>query len=120
MDIKESMEKTSKDVGAKRCRDGVSGRQSTDLCQKRTPALACRMGRLCFQTGALRCGKTDTRPDAESMQLFVTVSGLTPGVSYKLYRYSSVESVPNNNINANASKAARAGPFELNQGPRGS
>ncbi len=48
-----------------------------------------------------------TRPAAKPVTLSVTVSGLKLGVTYNLYRYSSMAAVPTSNINANAAKAAR-------------
>jgi hypothetical protein len=45
------------------------------------------------------------RPAAEPMVLTITVSGLTPGVTYNLYRYNALTSVPNSAFNANAANA---------------
>jgi hypothetical protein len=47
------------------------------------------------------------RPAPMGLVLAVTVSGLEPGVAYKLYRYDSVDKVPKGEFNKNASKAAQ-------------
>lgn len=45
------------------------------------------------------------RPAAIPLTLTVEVSGLRPGVNYKLYRYNHMEAVPNSAFNANAAQA---------------
>jgi hypothetical protein len=45
------------------------------------------------------------RPPAEPLVLTVTVSGLTQGNKYNLYRYKTLESIPNRAFNKFASKA---------------
>ena len=57
-----------------------------------------------------------TRPAAKPVTLTVTVSGLTPGVTYNLYRYSSMAAVPDSNINANAAKAAQKWAITITSG----
>jgi hypothetical protein len=46
-------------------------------------------------------------PKPERLQLAVTVSGLRPGVTYKLYRFDAFTSVPNSGINAHGGAAAQ-------------
>lgn len=58
----------------------------------------------------------NTRPAAKSITLTVTVSGLKPGVPYKLYRYNSMASVPDGSFNANASKASAVWPMKIASG----
>ena len=48
-----------------------------------------------------------TRPAPTPITLTITVSSLKPGTTYNLYRYSSMSTVPDSNINANAAKAAQ-------------
>ena len=57
-----------------------------------------------------------TRPAAKPVTLTVTVSGLKPGVTYNLYRYSSTAAVPDSNINANAVKAAQKWAITIKSG----
>jgi hypothetical protein len=45
------------------------------------------------------------RPAAEPLVLTVTVSGLTRGAKYNLYRYNTLESIPNRGFKKYASKA---------------
>ncbi len=45
------------------------------------------------------------RPAAEPLVLTVTVSGLTKGAKYNLYRYKTLESIPNRSFNKYAPKA---------------
>lgn len=47
------------------------------------------------------------RPPARPVKLTVTVSNLTPGTTYNLYRYSTMAAVPDGGFNANASKATQ-------------
>ena len=58
------------------------------------------------ETPAIANG-SNTRPAAKPVTLTITVSGLTPGQTYNLYRYSSMASVPDSNFNANAAKASQ-------------
>jgi hypothetical protein len=46
------------------------------------------------------------RPAAEPLVLTVTASGLTQGDKYNLYRYKTLESIPNRSFNKYASKAS--------------
>ena len=57
-----------------------------------------------------------TRPAAKPVTLTVTVSGLKPGVTYNLYRYSSMAAVPDSNINANSVKAAQKWAITITSG----
>jgi hypothetical protein len=59
---------------------------------------------------------TTTRPAAKPVTLTVTVSGLKPGVTYNLYRYTSIAAVPDSNINANAAKAAQKWAITVTSG----
>jgi hypothetical protein len=45
------------------------------------------------------------RPPPEPLGLTITISGLTQGAKYDLYRYRTLESIPNGAFNKNASKA---------------
>ena len=54
---------------------------------------------------------SDTRPPADSLTLTVTVSGLQPGQNYVLYRYDSLEAIPDAAFNANASQASEHWSF---------
>ncbi|HEV3091969.1 MAG TPA: hypothetical protein VGX91_11085 [Candidatus Cybelea sp.] len=47
------------------------------------------------------------RPAPEPLQLTVTVSGLTRGVAYNLYRYDSLAAIPDRAFNAAASRASQ-------------
>lgn len=59
---------------------------------------------------------SNTRPAATPVTLTITVSGLKPGTKYNLYRYSSMSTVPDSNINANAAKAAQKWTFTASAG----
>jgi len=59
---------------------------------------------------------TATRPDPESLQVFITISGMAPGVPYKLYRYNSFASVPKNHVNGNAALAAKNWTIQIVSG----
>lgn len=48
---------------------------------------------------------SNTRPASMPLTLTVSVSGLTPGTAYNLYRYNAMASVPNSAFNANAASA---------------
>jgi len=57
-----------------------------------------------------------TRPAASPVTLTITVSQLTPGTAYTLYKYTSFTSVPAGNFNANAANAASATPITISSG----
>lgn len=59
---------------------------------------------------------SNTRPAPEPLVLTVTVSGLTPGVSYNLYRYDAMTAVPNAAFNANAAAASEHWSFQIQSG----
>lgn len=59
-----------------------------------------------YESPAIAEGST-VRPAAKPVTLTVTVSGLQPGTTYNLYRYSSMAAVPDGSFNANAVKAAQ-------------
>jgi hypothetical protein len=56
------------------------------------------------------------RPPAVPLQLTVTVSGLQPGVDYRLYRYDRFAAVPDRGFNAAAGGAARTWDLRLSTG----
>lgn len=49
---------------------------------------------------------SNRRPRSEALVLTVTVSGLEPGVDYRLYRYDRLAAIPVSGFNANAAQAA--------------
>jgi len=49
---------------------------------------------------------SNARPASMPLELQITVSGLTPGVSYRLYRYDGLDAVPDSRFNAHATSAA--------------
>jgi hypothetical protein len=51
---------------------------------------------------------TSVRPRPMRLTLTITVSNLTPGVAYRLYRYDSLDRIPDARFNANASKASQS------------
>lgn len=59
---------------------------------------------------------SNTRPAPMPLTLTITVSNLKPNVNYNLYRYNSVESVPNSGFNKNASKASQKWPVIISSG----
>jgi hypothetical protein len=56
------------------------------------------------------------RPPARPLTLTVTVSGLTPGVAYKLYRYDSLSVTPNDHFNAHAGSATKTWTIDIASG----
>ncbi|WP_379066959.1 C39 family peptidase [Mesorhizobium sp. UC22_110] len=56
------------------------------------------------------------RPASQDLTLTVTVSGLTPGVSYNLYRYDDFRSVPDAGFNAAAEKAEKKWAINIKSG----
>ena len=59
-----------------------------------------------LESPAIRDG-SNIRPAASPLTLTITVSGLTPGVLYNLYRYDNVAKIPTASFNANTAKAAQ-------------
>jgi hypothetical protein len=59
---------------------------------------------------------SNARPAPNPVTLTVTVSGLTPGVAYTLYRYTSFDAVPNDHFNANAGNAYESWPITIGSG----
>lgn len=59
-----------------------------------------------YESPGIAEGST-VRPTAKPVTLTITVSGLQPGTTYNLYRYSSMAAVPDGSFNANAVKAAQ-------------
>jgi hypothetical protein len=67
------------------------------------------------ESPSMKDGST-TRPASKPLTLTITVSNLKPNVSYNLYRYSSVTSVPNSGFNKNASRAFQTLPVKISSG----
>ena len=65
--------------------------------------------------GEIDDGK-DERPEAKPVRLEITVSGLTPGIYYKLYKYDNLASVPVSNFNAQRRKATKAFDIMISSG----
>jgi hypothetical protein len=92
---------------------GIAITGITDLSRETVPV------RLATNVNAETPGivnNSTTRPAAKPVTLTITVSGLTPGVTYNLYRYSSMAAVPTSNINANAAKAAQKRVITITSG----
>lgn len=68
-----------------------------------------------FESPAIRDGRNN-RPAASQITLTITVSGLTPGVPYNLYRYRTVSNIPTASFNANAAKAAQKWVIQISSG----
>jgi hypothetical protein len=56
------------------------------------------------------------RPPARPLTLTVTVSGLTPGVAYRLYRYGDLSVTPNDHFNAHATAANKTWTIDIATG----
>ena len=56
------------------------------------------------------------RGDAAGADSIADVSGLKPGIAYKLYRYDAMASVPNSKFNANAAKAHASWDVQISSG----
>jgi hypothetical protein len=56
------------------------------------------------------------RPPPMPLALTVTVSGLTPGVAYRLYRYSRLTRTPNDRFNAHAGDATKTWNVDIASG----
>jgi hypothetical protein len=59
---------------------------------------------------------SDTRPSPMPLTLTVTVSDLTPGVTYRLYRYDHLSKVPDRAFNAAAGNARNTWTFRIDSG----
>lgn len=59
---------------------------------------------------------SNQRPAAMPLTLTVVVSGLTPGVNYRLYRYDSLAAIPDSDFNAHAARAAEARDIRIDSG----
>jgi len=68
-----------------------------------------------FESPVIRNGST-ARPTASAITLTITLSGLTPGVPYNLYRYNTVNNIPTASFNANAAKAAQKWAVRISSG----
>jgi hypothetical protein len=64
---------------------------------------------------AMRDG-SNVRPAPMPLTLTVTVSGLTPGVDYRLYRYDDLAAVPDSRFNAHAANARTVWKIRLSAG----
>lgn len=92
---------------------GIAITGITDLSRETVPV------RLATSVNAESPGivnNSTTRPAPKPVTLTITVSGLTPGVTYNLYRYNSMAAVPTSNINANAAKAAQKRVITITSG----
>lgn len=67
------------------------------------------------ETPEMRQGQKE-RPASAPLTLTVTVSGLKPGLDYRLYRYDSFEAVPESGFNAKASQASEVWNIRLASG----
>ena len=68
-----------------------------------------------YEKPAIANGST-VRPPPMPLTLTATVSSLTPGIVYKLYRYDSFSMTPNDHFNANAGAAAETWTLDLSAG----
>lgn len=59
---------------------------------------------------------SNTRPAPMPLMLTITISGLKPNVSYNLYRYNNLDSVPDSQFNANASAAFESWQIQVSSG----
>ncbi|SDT25220.1 hypothetical protein SAMN05216598_4644 [Pseudomonas asplenii] len=59
---------------------------------------------------------SNTRPASAKVNLTATVSGLTPGVTYTLYRYDSFDKVPESAFNKRASMADKQWEINIKTG----
>lgn len=59
---------------------------------------------------------SDARPEPISLLLTVTVSGLTPGIVYNLYRYNDLSLVPDSDFNVYADQAAKIWKIQIDSG----
>lgn len=59
---------------------------------------------------------TNARPPAQPLTLTVTVSGLRPGVDYRLYRYDRLAAIPHSHFNAQAANAAEVRTIRIANG----
>lgn len=60
--------------------------------------------------------KSNQRPPSMSLTLTITVSNLQPNVQYNLYRYNTMDSVPDSDFNASAGSAYESWPFQITSG----
>ncbi len=60
--------------------------------------------------------QSNTRPDPMALTLTVTLSNLTPGTPYILYRYNTLESIPDSHFNTQASQAFERWPVAIDSG----
>ena len=68
-----------------------------------------------YESPEIRDGST-TRPAASALTLTISLSGLTPGVPYNLYRYNAVGNIPTASFNANAARAAQKWSVRISSG----
>lgn len=60
--------------------------------------------------------RNTARPTPTALTLTITVSGLRPGVNYKLYRYDRLTAIPDSRFNAHASSAAETWNIRIASG----
>lgn len=59
---------------------------------------------------------SNMRPASMPLELTITISNLEPGVTYNLYRYNQLASVPESQFNANEAQAFQKSPFSIVSG----
>ncbi len=59
---------------------------------------------------------TSTRPPPRPIHLTVTISRLDPNTLYNLYRYNSLDKIPDSNFNANAASASQSWQIQIPTG----
>ncbi len=59
---------------------------------------------------------SNTRPSTMPLTLTITISDLEPNVAYNLYRYNTLDSVPDSDFNAHAGDAYEHWPVEIDSG----
>jgi hypothetical protein len=68
-----------------------------------------------YESPAMR-HHSNKRPAPMPLTLTVVVSGLTPGVNYRLYRYDSLAAIPDSDFNGRAAQAADARDIRIDSG----
>jgi len=106
----------SGEVYALRRKGGNYGIAITGIIDKDGEALPVRLiANVNYEKPSMKEG-SNNRPAPSDINLKVKVSGLQPGKSYTLYRYSNFKSVPVSSFNANASKAERKWKIKIDSG----
>lgn len=60
--------------------------------------------------------KSDVRPDSMELNLKITISNLTAGIKYNLYKYNDVSNVPTSMFNSLSNKYSSMIPISVNEG----